>query len=201
MTACLMTVGVGPGMLLNFHTSLRRGFSGGLAVVAGLYTSDCTIIVIELLGFSRIAALSNIKNVFGIVCGSLLLVFAVSIWLARPSIGIKTVRTGSELPGAQSMLKAFLSGFIVNISNPFVYAFWMTVMGFAVMNFGYRTRSFYIYFVTVVVTALIFDMAKSYLFSRAKSFVNPAIMVWFNRTMGLALAAAGIIIICQAYRQ
>ena len=49
-TAFIMTVGVGPGMLINFHTSLRRGFVAGLSVVAGLYLSDSIFIAINYFG-------------------------------------------------------------------------------------------------------------------------------------------------------
>jgi threonine/homoserine/homoserine lactone efflux protein len=85
-------------------------------------------------------------------------------------------------------------------TNPFVFAFWMTVMGFAAFNFGYRTRSFFVYFMTVVATALVFDIIKSCVFSRVTITVKTPVMAWINRGMGVALAAAGIVIICQAVR-
>ena len=96
------------------------------------------------------------------------------------------------------MLKGFLSGFAVNMTNPFVFIFWMTLMSIATLNFGFRTYSFFIYFAGVVGTALCLDITKSYLFSRIKTGMKAKVMAWINHGIGTVLASAGIMIICRS---
>lgn len=202
MTACVMTVCVGPGMLLNLHTSLRSGFLAGLAFVAGLYASDCTIIVIDYCGLSQILQLFRHQRLFGLVCGLVLCVFSTAQLLARPTDSLSTSRPDPrERPYRPGLPGAFLSGFAVNIANPFVFIFWITLLSAAVMNFGYRTRSFYEFIFSVVGTAFAFDVMKSFLFSKVAVSPGSPAMTWISRGTGAALAVVGIVLVCKSILQ
>jgi arginine exporter protein ArgO len=85
LTALIMTVGVGPGMLINFHTSLRRGFVAGLFVVAGLYASDFTFIAINYFGVFRVIQSFQHQRTGTIVCGSVLCIFGIVMLLKKPA--------------------------------------------------------------------------------------------------------------------
>ena len=196
LTALIMTLGVGPGMLINFHTSVRRGFAGGVSVVAGLYVSDLIFIAINYFGLLNLIQSFRHRHAAGIVCGAILCVFGISMALKRQ----KTVADPADttpLPGAGGLLKSFLSGLLVNLTNPFVFVFWMTLMGIAALDFGVRTPPFFVYFATVVGTALCLDITKSFLFSRfrLKLGLNAPLMAWIGRGIGAALVVAGIVII------
>lgn len=197
LTALIMTVGVGPGMLINFHTSLRRGFVAGLFVVAGLYASDFTFIAINYFGVFRVIQSFQHQHTGSIVCGSVLCIFGILMLLKKPA-AVAASEESKPLPRTGSLLKGFLSGYVVNISNPFVFVFWMTLMSVASLNFGFRTAPFYVYFSAVICTALCLDIAKSYLFSRLKNGIREKIMKRINSGIGTILASAGAVIICRS---
>jgi threonine/homoserine/homoserine lactone efflux protein len=182
-----MTVGVGPGMMLNLHTSLRRGFIGGLSVVCGLYISDGIFIAINYFGVINLIKSFHHQRIGGIVCGAILCVIGVSMVVKKTS-DLALRPSAGQTPGAASLAKGFLSGFMVNI----------TLMSIATLNFGFRTYSFNVYFSTVVGAALCLDVTKSFLFSRIKTGLKASVMRRINQGMGGALACAGIVIICRS---
>ena len=196
-TALIMTVGVGPGMLINFHTSLRRGFVSGLSVVAGLYLSDSIFIAVNYFGVFRFVQSFHHQRLASIICGSVLCAAGISLALKKAS-AIEAASADTAFPAAASMLKGFLSGFIVNMTNPFVFVFWMTLMSVATLNLGFRSREFFIYFAAVVGTALCLDIIKSYLFSRMKTGLKAKFIARINHGIGTVLASAGIVIICRS---
>jgi threonine/homoserine/homoserine lactone efflux protein len=197
LTALIMTVGVGPGMVLNLHTSLRRGFIGGLSVVCGLYISDGIFIAVNYFGVINLIKSFHHQRIGGIVCGAILCVIGVSMVVKKAS-DLALRPAAGQTPGAASLAKGFLSGFMVNITNPFVFVFWITLMSIATLNFGFRTYSFNVYFSTVIGAALSLDVTKSFLFSRIKTGLKASVMRRINQGMGGALACAGIVIICRS---
>jgi threonine/homoserine/homoserine lactone efflux protein len=197
VTALIMTVGVGPGMMINFHTSLRRGFIAGLSVVFGLYLSDGIFIAINYFGVINLVQSFHHQRIGGIICGAVLCVIGGSMVLKKAS-GLVLQPNMGQPPPAASFVKGFLSGFMVNISNPFVFVFWITLMSIATLNFGFRTYPFHVYFSTVIGTALCLDITKSFLFSRIKTGLKAQVMTRINQGMGAVLSCAGIVIICRS---
>jgi threonine/homoserine/homoserine lactone efflux protein len=198
LTAFIMAVGVGPGMLINFHTSLRRGFVAGLSVVTGLYLSDATFIAINYFGVPQLIKSFHHQRIAGIACGAVLCVVGISMVLKK-SFGIAVPAGSGPAPETAGLFKGFMSGFAVNMANPFVFIFWMTLMSIATLNFGFRTHPFFTYFAGVIGTALCLDITKSYLFSRIKTGIKARVMARINHGIGAILASAGIIIICRSF--
>ena len=197
LTAFIMTVSVGPGMLINLHTSLRKGFIAGLSVVTGLYLSDGIFITINYFGVSHLIKAFHHQRIAGIACGAVLCIFGISMVLKK-SFEI-TVSAGKvPVPENMGLFKGFISGFAVNMANPFVFLFWMTLMSIATLNFGFRTNAFFAFFAGVIGTALCLDISKSYLFSRIKTGIKSKVMARINHGIGTVLASAGIIIICRS---
>jgi threonine/homoserine/homoserine lactone efflux protein len=197
LTALIMTVGVGPGMLINFHTSMRRGFIAGLFVVAGLYLSDLTFIAINYFGVLFLIKYLQNQRAVAIICGIMLCIFGIAMLLNKPR-AIVVSKKIKHVHSFRDLLKNFLSGFIVNISNPFVFIFWMTLMSIASLNFGFRTQSFHIYFAAVILSALCLDITKSYFFSRFRSGIKENFMKMINLGTGTVLAFCGVAIICRS---
>jgi threonine/homoserine/homoserine lactone efflux protein len=194
LTAFAMSLGIGPGMLINFRISLRRGFAAGLSVVAGLYVSVITFVAVNYFGVFHLIDSFRHRRATGIVCGIMLCVFGICMVLTNPKKALAAQPETDPLP----LLKGFLSGVVVNITNPFVFLVWTTLMSIAAVNFGFRTCSFFAYLTGVVGTALCLDIVKSYLFSRMKIGITARLIAWINHGMGTILASGGIVMICRS---
>jgi threonine/homoserine/homoserine lactone efflux protein len=196
-TAFIMTVALGPGMLLNIHRSLHGGFTAGLCVVAGLYTSDAAFIAVNYFGVSPFFKSLHHQGIAGIVCGAAVCIAGICM-AVKKSLGINAATCAEKVPKAIHPLKQFLSGFAVNSFNPFVFIFWMTLMSIATLNFGFRTPQFFEYFAGVFITALFLDIIKSYLFSRIQTGLNAKVVAGISRGIGTAVASAGIAIMYRS---
>ncbi len=194
LTAFVMSLGVGPGMLVNFRVSLRRGFAAGVAVVAGLYASVIIFLAVNYVGVFHLIESLQHRRATGIVCGAILCVFGIGMVLTSPREPV----AGPADNGPSPLLKAFLSGFVVNMTNPFVFLIWTTLLSIAAVNFGFRTRPFFVYLAGVVGTALFLDIVKSYLFSRMKTGTTARLIAWINHGMGTILASGGLVMICRS---
>lgn len=198
LVAVTMTCSVGPGLMLYFQASVCRGFVAGLAVLSGLWISDLSIITVSYFGIFQILKTVHNQPIAAIVSSSILAGFGLAQWTKKPNAAFLSTRSGS---GAIqfNLLKGFFSGFLVNSCNPFVYAFWMTLLGIAGVNFGMRTRSFFFFFIGLVSCAMFFDTTKCFIFSKLTFHFNSTVLPWINRVVGSALILAAAVIVYKSF--
>jgi threonine/homoserine/homoserine lactone efflux protein len=194
LVAVTMACSVGPGLILYFQAAVNRGFVSGLAVLAGLWASDLTIITVSWFGVMELLKNMHNQQIAAVVGATVLVGFGLMQWIKNPAVvpQSKAEETAAVRP---KKLKGFLSGFFINSCNPFIYAFWTTIVGIAGVNFGMRTRSFFAFFIGLVSCAMLFDATKCFIFSKIKVRFNSIVLKWVNRVVGsaLILAAAGIL--------
>lgn len=198
LVALTMALSVGPGLMLYFHASVRRGFVAGLAVLAGLWISDFGFITICYLGTAQLLNTVHNQHIAAIVCASILLIFGLMQWTKNPIAASRP--TSNDIVGKRTrLLTDVLSGFLINTSNPFVFIFWMTVVGIAGVNFGVRTQSFYTFFIGLVSSAMFLDTTKCFVFSKITVHFNSTALKWINRVVGGLLLLAAAVILYKAY--
>jgi threonine/homoserine/homoserine lactone efflux protein len=197
LTALTMTLGVGPGLLLYFQASVSRGFFSGLAVLSGLWVSDFCFIAIGFFGVAPLLTSISHQRTGAFVCAGILFIFGL-VQLAKKPISLNQSASGQERKN-KKVLKGFLAGFLINSSNPFVLVFWMTLMGFAGVNFGVKTLSFYAFFIGLISFALFFDITKCFIFSKISIHLNPSILGWIQRIAGVALILAAVFVLGKTF--
>jgi L-lysine exporter family protein LysE/ArgO len=203
LVAFPMTLGVGPSLVLYFQATIQRGFGAGLAVLSGIWVSDIGFIFVNYLGISHIFTTVSNQRIAAVASAGVLVVLGC-VQLVRKPVPIPCSK-GSSVPGAQSIAlsrakskvtRDFLSGFIVNSSNPALLAYWMTLIGLTGANFGFRTHSSYSFLAGIFLGELFCDTVKCLAFTRINLRLNPLLHSWVNRIAGSALivAAAGIVL-------
>lgn len=203
LVAFPMTLGVGPSLVLYFQATIQRGFGAGLAVLSGIWVSDIGFIFINYLGISHIFTTVSNQRIGAVASAAVLLVLGCVQWVKKP-VPIPC-SNDSSAPGAQSRAKLrakpkvtrdFLSGFVVNSSNPALLAYWITLIGLTGANFGFKTHSSYSFLAGIFLGELLCDTAKCLAFSRINLRLNSRLHSWVNRLAGSALivAAAGIVL-------
>ncbi len=198
LVALTMTLSVGPGLLLYFQACVRSGFVAGMAVLLGLWVSDTAIISITVLGCTQFLTKVNNQRWASVVCAVILFVFGLTQWIRKPAVTVPMNGIGT-MEQQPKLFRGFISGFLINSSNPFVYVFWMTVVGIAGVNFCMRTQPFFIFFIGLFSCALTFDTTKCFIFSRVKVYFKPALIVIVNRIAGTALIVAAIVVVSKAF--
>jgi threonine/homoserine/homoserine lactone efflux protein len=198
LVAVSMTCSVGPGLMLYFQATVSRGFVSGLSVLAGLWASDLGIITVSYFGLLQVLKTVHNQRIAAIISSTILIGFGLLQWIKKPAIISRTAPSGPTDPQPK-LLKGFLSGFLINSCNPVVFAFWMTLIGIAGINFGMRTRSFFAFFIGLVSCAMIFDSTKCFIFSRITLHLNSTVLPWINRVLGIALMLAAAAILYKSF--
>lgn len=194
LVAVTMACSVGPGLMLYFQAAVNRGFVSGLAVLAGLWASDLSIITVSWFGVMELLKNMHNQRIAAVVGATVLVGFGLLQWIKSPAV-VPQSTVVSPAAVRPRVLKGFFSGFFINSFNPFIYAFWTTVVGIAGVNFGMRTGSFFVFFIGLVSCAMLFDATKCFIFSKITFRFNSAVLNWINRVVGSALIlAAGVMI-------
>jgi threonine/homoserine/homoserine lactone efflux protein len=198
LVAGTMTCSVGPGLMLYLQASVSRGFVSGLAVLSGLWTSDLAIITVSWFGIMQILKTVHNQRIAALVSAIVLVGFGFLQWIKSPGVDSQST-PGGPAAVQPKLLKGFLSGFLINSCNPFVFAFWTTVVGIAGVNFGMRTQSFFVFFIGLVSCAIVFDTTKCFIFSRITFYFNSTVLLWINRVVGSALILAAAVIVYKSF--
>ena len=95
--------------------------------------------------------------------------------------------------------KFMLQGFVLNIINPAVLLFWLGIVSVMSVKENYTRSHELMFFGSLLATVFLTDLLKSHVANRIKKMLNPNVMLWINRIIGLALVGFGINMIAKVY--
>lgn len=188
---------VGPAFFTLIQTSIHRGFRSGVFLSIGIILSDLTLVALCYLGAIKIINQLHYQKYFGILAAVILVSFGVFTFTRKvvmqddsKGIEVKTPRITTYL----------IKGYFLNIANPFVILFWMGVMGYVSQQYGIDKKAVIYFFTATLLTVFSTDLLKSFIGGRIKSYLNPSVMVWVNRVVGLSLMLFGVILIIRVFQ-
>src|ERR1035438_4727163 len=72
-----VSISVGPAMLALLQTSIKHGIKTGIFLALGIFTSDLMVVIGAYFGASRIVMNQDNHLIFGIIGGSVLIIFGL----------------------------------------------------------------------------------------------------------------------------
>jgi len=178
----------GPVFFTIIQTSAERGFAKGVLVALGVSISDAFYVVVCYLGLISLIESAAFRDQMAFVGGSILIVFGLYHLLVktRKSIASGTVATESKA------FRYILKGFFINAFSPMVPILWIGYISVASIDLGWVEDSeFTIFFLSMLATVLLTDIAKAYLAGRLSTLITPQRMMWRNVVVGIALVVYG----------
>ncbi|MCX6235326.1 MAG: LysE family transporter [Bacteroidetes bacterium] len=195
----LISITIGPAFFTIVQTGIHRGFSAGLIMAIGISLSDIALITISYLGASIVLSNPENKLYIGLIGGVVLIIFGIVTFRRKPEILLRRSsknKTPLKTPGP---LTFFFKGFFMNILNPFLLLFWLTVMSWVTAKAepGKLLNYAIPFFSAVVGTVFCFDLLKSFIANKIKNYLKPRNLLWINRIVGISLIIFGIILIVK----
>ena len=128
----------GPVWVVLLSRIFSNGWSGGLPLVCGVVIADFTWSFLAVISISSISeAIPSITKILTWVAAGFFLYLAIKLWL-KPSYdlnNIKLSKVSSKLKFNSVYLESFMTGLLVNFSNPKAILFYISIMpGFFVLN-------------------------------------------------------------------
>ena len=186
-----LAIFIGPAFFTLLQTSIHRGFKSAAFLAIGIFFSDFTLIILTYLGATQIIDEPQNQMAFGFVGGIILIIFGIFTFLRKVQLEADENEVYSRPPRPFTYI---IKGYFLNIANPFIWVFWMGVMGY-VSNFGLEEKFVISFYSGTLGTVLFTDLVKSYIANKIKQYLKPNIMTIINRIVGLTLVVFGIVLI------
>ena len=187
----LLSISVGPIMFSIIKQSLNNGYKGGMAFVLGVSISDILLVLISNVFTELFRSLSEYKTEIG-VAGCVFLVSVGVYYLFFKKVEVNEAGRPALTFRKRDYAKISLSGFFMNILNPGVIIFWITVST-AVINHNIQQRI--VIFTTCLAVVFGSDVAKVVLAGKIRSRLTPHNIHFINRLNGIILIGFGIALI------
>ena len=190
---------LGPALFALLQTSIHRGLKSGFFLAFGIFMSDITVVIFTYMG--AVQLLSNERNYImaGISGGIILILFGAYTFVRKVHIDENNnLIVVKKVPG---VLTYMLKGFFLNVMNPFVWFFWISVMVGIGSNYGVDKPAITSFFMGMLFTIFGTDMLKVVIANKIKHYLNPKVLILINRIVGILLAIFGIFLILRVIFQ
>jgi len=190
---------LGPALFALLQTSIHRGVKAGFFLAFGIFMSDITIVIFTYMG--AVQLLSNERNYIlaGISGGIILILFGVYTFVRK--VHIDENNNMIEVKKIPGVLTYLLKGYFLNVMNPFVWFFWISVMVGIGSNYGADKPAVTSFFMGTLFTIFGTDLLKVVIANKIKHYLNPRVLILINRIVGILLAIFGIFLMLRVIFQ
>jgi len=187
-----LSISVGPILFSVIKQSLNNGHKGGMAFVLGISASDITLVFLSNVFSELVSQLIAHKMAIGIA-GSIFLITAGVYFFFFKKIKVTEDGTlGSMKFKTSDYARLAASGFLMNILNPGIFVFWLTVSTTLV---DHTIQQKIIMFTVCLAFVLATDIAKVMLAGKIRKKLTPHNIHIISRINGLILIGFGIALI------
>jgi threonine/homoserine/homoserine lactone efflux protein len=191
-----LAVLLGPALFALMQTSIHRGFRSGVLLAVGIFFSDITLVFLCFIGALQIISGGHNRLIFGIIAGSILIIYGVVTFVRHVQLANGNGNgNGSPKPPWYTFI---LKGYFLNVANPYVWLFWITVTVGVTSDYGDNTRSAILFFSGALFMVLLTDVLKAFVAKKIKGILKESIIKKMNQVVGVLLFFFGVVLIARA---
>ena len=188
----LLSVMVGPVFFILLETSITKGIRAALALDIGVFISDILYILF---------ALSFVDQISFIIYGT----FYFFKKSKMVDLTLEAENTSKEVAAApKDYLLLGLKGFILNIANPAVIFYWLSILSLAAQSVPDNTKNpntWILLFISILLgTYFSIDVLKVFTAKRLRTLVNQNLLNALNILIGLIFFLTGIFQIIKNFQ-
>jgi len=188
--------GFGPALFALIQTSIHRGLISGFLLAVGIFISDFVLVALCFLGLNQLMSDPTNYFIFGVISSVILIVFGIVTFRKKIVLDQEDEEINNNKPG---FITYVIKGFFLNIANPFVWIFWMGVVGTTLATNIDNTYSKILLLSATLTTVLATDMLKCFGSYKIKKYLTPNFITWINRIAGVGLIIFGIVLLVRTF--
>ncbi len=206
----LLSVMVGPVFFVLLETSITKGIRAALALDIGVFISDILYILFALSFVDQISSINSGENklIFGFIGGSIFIIYGIFYFFKKSKMADLTLEaenTSKEVATApKDYLLLGLKGFILNIANPAVIFYWLSILSLAAQSVPDNTKNpntWILLFLSILLgTYFGFDILKVIAAKRLRTLVNQNLLNALNILIGLIFLLTGVFQIIKSFQ-
>jgi threonine/homoserine/homoserine lactone efflux protein len=189
-----VAVMLGPAFFTLIQTSIHRGFKSGVLLALGVFLSDLSLVVLCALGASQIVYEPRQKMILGIVGGVIMIIFGAFTFTRKVHVASDHSKVPIKVPKPFTFIA---KGFFLNFANPFIWVFWIGVVGVVSSTYSEGLDKMIVFLVGTLGTILATDVIKSFIANKFKRILKPHFMTWLNRLVGISLIVFGVLLMMR----
>jgi threonine/homoserine/homoserine lactone efflux protein len=194
----LLSLLVGPLIVLLLQLSIRRGTLASFSAALGIWISDVLFISGTHYGMGGLDAILDhtyFTEVVGTIGGAILLTIAVVMWMRQPP----DLSGEREIPTGRGLFGALLQGFAVNTFNPFTVFFWSAFTLTQVHDRDLTEVNAWAIYAGILATIIVTDSAKVLGARKLRDLLKPRIVLRIQRLGALALGGFGLVLAIRVW--
>ena len=206
----LLSVMVGPVFFVLLETSITKGIRAALALDIGVFISDILYILFALSFVDQISSINSGENklIFGFIGGSIFIIYGTFYFFKKSKmvdLTLEAENTSKEVSAApKDYLLLGLKGFILNIANPAVIFYWLSILSLAAQSVPDNTKNpntWILLFLSILLgTYFSIDVLKVFTAKRLRTLVNQNLLNALNILIGLIFFLTGVFQIIKNFQ-
>jgi threonine/homoserine/homoserine lactone efflux protein len=180
---------IGPIFLALADITITKGWRSGLSYIAGVLISDIVLIYLVETILQQFP-FDSIKTQIGIVGGIMLIVFGIVTYFAKATL------KAQDVTSVKTLFQAFLKGVSLNMFNPFVTVWWITMYTTVTINYDTFTDRFLFYF-GILFMVFLFDLLKMRFAYYLKQRLTENNLSVIKKVVGACLFVFGVVMIVK----
>ena len=206
----LLSVMVGPVFFVLLETSITKGIRAALALDIGVFISDILYILFALSFVDQITSINSGENklIFGFIGGSIFIIYGTFYFFKKSKmvdLTMEAENTSKEVAAApKDYLLLGLKGFFLNIANPAVIFYWLSILSLAAQSVPDNTKNpntWILLFISILLgTYFSIDVLKVFTAKRLRTLVNQNLLNALNILIGLIFFLTGIFQIIKNFQ-
>lgn len=181
---------IGPIFLALADITITKGRYSAFAYILGIIFIDVILIYIIESFFQYLVIADSFKFYVGIIGGALLILFGIATFFSKSEI--KAI----DVTSIKTLLGAFVKGITINIFNPFVIFWWITMYTTISINYTIVANKLLFYF-GILFMVFLFDLIKMRFAYYFRTKLNAQSLSIFKRIVGVCLCIFGIAMILK----
>ena len=206
----LLSVMVGPVFFVLLETSITKGIRAALALDIGVFISDILYIMFALSFVDQISSINSGENklIFGFIGGSIFIIYGIFYFFKKSKmvdLTLEAENTSKEVSVApKDYLLLGLKGFFLNIANPAVIFYWLSILSLAAQSIPDNTKNpntWILLFISILLgTYFSIDVLKVFTAKRLRTLVNQNLLNALNILIGVIFFLTGIFQIIKNFQ-
>lgn len=197
----LLAFSIGPGFFVLLETSITKGFRAAFTFDLGIVFGDVIFILIAYLSTNRLLEQLKDNPTLFIIGGLIMLSYGlISFIMLKRNFKRKKIeeKDNDNIP-KNNYFGLFFKGFLLNFINIGVLGFWMVIIITHGPQMEMDTQRISIFFTSILVFYLLFDVAKILLAKQLKNRLTGENIYKIKRVISIIILIFGLFFMLQGF--
>lgn len=184
----------GPAFFSQLQSSIQYGYRKAFPFAFGVSASDIIIVFLMLTVLKNVELYELLHNTYVAIGGAAVLGAMGVYYLRKKPLTATAPGTHSRLKfkmegGQMRRSTIFLHGFIINLMNPLIWVYWVSVVTLVTGEFNLTIAERYLFFIGVLGATLSLDLLKCKLASLLQRIITARVLNITNKATAVIMFA------------